>query len=208
MALTVAVARGDASALSPVQVAPPVPEEEYPVYDAVIQSTFLTSATRLVLIERLTVTRTAEAERPYLSRDYLQEHEVFGGRLPPDLLDDFLWKLKTPSRLEARFGFGVPYRFFSDGQPEGPEVWLAPIPVVRRPRQVEAPLATVGLLRFSRVGFTPREDQALVYVEEDRADGTGGGVLVWLGRYGRAWSVIETEVLWVARTDEPDLEWP
>ena len=73
----------------------------------------------------------------------------------------------------------------------------------RRVIQGQGPRATIGLLRFSRVGFTRREDQALVYVEEVRPDGTGGGFLVWLHRRGRVWTIADTEVLWMARPDEP-----
>lgn len=185
---------------------PSVPEEEYPVYDVVVRSKFLTSGTALVLIERVTVARTQKDKRGYLSRDFFAEQNVFGSRLPASLLDDFFFKLATPSRLEAKFGFGVRYQFFSDGVPEEPEVSLAPIPAASRRAQT-APEA-VGVLRFSRVGFTPREDQALVYVEEERPDGAGGGLLIWLYRRGKAWTVADTEVLWVARTEEPDLESP
>lgn len=187
---------------------PPVPEEEYPIYDLVVQAKYLTSGTRLVLIERLTAARMEKDEREYLSPEFFEEQNVFGGTLPASLLHDFFFKLKTPARLEAKFGFGVPYRFFSDGVPEDPEVSLAPIPVVRRPVPAQEAPKTIGVLRFSRVGFTPREDEALVYVEEERPDGAGGGLLVRLRRRGTQWSITETDVLWVARTDEPGLESP
>lgn len=192
-----------------VEPAPgPVPAEEYPLYDLIVRSKFLTSSTTLVLIERLTVAREANGERAYLSRAFFEEQDVLGGRLPAALLDDFFFKLAAPSRLEAKFGFGVRYRFFSDGVPEEPEVSLAPVPVASGPRRAQEAPQTVGVLRFSRVGFTPREDQALVYVEEDRPDGTGGGLLVWCHRRGMTWTVVDTEVLWVARTDEPGQESP
>jgi len=182
----------------------PVPSEEYPLYDLVVLNKFLTSQTTMVVIERLTVARMKKNEREYLSRESLGEQEVFENRLPPVLLDDFLFKLKAPSRLDGKFNFGVPYRFVMDGMPEEPEVSLAPIPAVdRRSIQGQAPRSTIGLLRFSRVGFTRREDQALVYVEEERLDGTGGGFLVWLHRRGKVSTIVDTEVLWMARPDEP-----
>lgn len=179
-----------------------VPSEEYPLYDLVVRDKFLTSRTTLVVIERLTVARTKKGERDYLSRESLEDQEIFDDRLPPALLDDFLYKLQAPSRLGEQFGFGVPYRFTKDGVPEEPEVSLAPIPAADR-RPVQGLRSTIGLLRFSRVGFTRREDQALVYVEEERLDGTGGGFLVWMHRRGKAWTIADTEVLWMARPDEP-----
>ncbi len=180
----------------------PVPAEEYPLYDLVVRDKFLTSRTTMVVIERLTVALVKKDERDYLSRESLEEQEVFENKLPPVLLDDFLFKLKAPSRLDGKFNFGVPYRFVRDGMPEEPEVSLAPIPVANL-RRIQAPRSTIGLLRFSRVGFTRREDQALVYVEEERLDGTGGGFLVWLNRRGKVWTIIDTEVLWMAQSGEP-----
>ncbi len=187
----------------------PVPAEEYPFYDLVVQSKFLTSDTTLVVIERLTVARLEKHEREYLGREFLDEQQVLQGQLPAALLDDFLAKLKTPSRLDARFGFGVRYRFVRNGALEEPEVSLAPVPVVSVPRPAQEAPQTVGVLQFSRVGFTPREDQALVYVEENRQDGTGGGFLVWFHRRGKVWTITDTEVLWMARPDDmPEPESP
>jgi len=186
----------------------PVPSEEYPLYDLIVRDKFLTSQTTLVVIERLTVARTKKNERDYLSRESLEDQEIFDNRLPPVLLDDFLSKLQAPSRLDGKFNFGVPYRFTRDGVPEEPEVSLAPIPAADRRSiqgrgQDQGPRSTIGLLRFSRVGLTRREDQALVYVEEERLDGTGGGFLVWMHRRGKVWTIADTEVLWMARPDEP-----
>jgi len=188
---------------------PSVPAEEYPLYDLVVQSKYLAPGTALVLIERLTVARMEKDEREYLSRESFEEEALFGGHLPAALLNDFFFKLKAPSRLESKFHFGVPFRFFSDGVPEEPEVSLAPIPAASRHGLAQDAPKAVGVLRFSRVGFTPREDQALVYVEEERPDGTGGGLLIWLHRRGKTWTITGTEVLWMARTDdEPGQESP
>ncbi len=187
----------------------PVPAEEYPFYDLVVRSKYLMSGTTLVLIERLTVARVEKDEREYLSREFFEEEGVFGGQLPAALLDDFFSKLKAPSRLEAKFAFGVQYRFFSNGVPEEPEVSLAPIPVSSGLGLAQDAPSAVGVLRLSRVGFTPREDQALVYVEENRPDGTGGGLLIRLHRRGKVWMITDTEVLWMARPDdEPGQESP
>jgi hypothetical protein len=204
-----------ASMSAPVAAAEPVaqkpaavPSQDYPLYDLVVQTKYLRSDTSLVLIERLTVTRIEKDEREYLSREFFEEQGVFSGRLPADLLNDFFAQLAVPARLEGLFKFGVSVRFFHDGVPEEPEVSLAPIPVVSPPRPVqEAPMA-VGVLRFSRIGYTRREDQALLYVEEERPDGGGGGLLVWLRRQGKTWAIADTDVLWAARSDEAGIESP
>ncbi len=182
-----------------------VPAEEYPVFDRVVESKFLTSSTRVVHIERRTTTRLLPdvADPPALP--WFEEMQPFGGRLGPQLLRDFIAKNQQPSRLEGRFRFGVAVRFVT---PEGLDE-----PEVRAPRRPEGerawpiptawPIASpvIDRLAFSRVGFTLKTDQALVYVANERPDATGSGMLVWLGRHGLAWEILDTEVLWVAHPD-------
>jgi hypothetical protein len=176
-----------------------VPPEEYPVYDRVVQDKFLSSQVTLVVVNRLTVTRVIPNEQP-VSRAFFDEKQFFDGALSHDLIADFLLKSGRPARLEARFKFGVPVRFVSDDELEGQEVSLAPIPAGRaQPAQV--PSSTVGILEFSRVAFDSRGDQALVYVGDDRADGSGAGFLVWLRRLALGWGIMDTEVLWIARPE-------
>jgi hypothetical protein len=59
-------------------------------------------------------------------------------------------------------------------------------------------------LAFSRVARTLRSDQALLYVENTRPDGTGAGFLVWFRRRGREWTIFDTEVVWTVRSQEGD----
>ena len=176
-----------------------VPLEEYPIYDRVITSKFLASASDLVVIERDTVTTLVPGEQDVPVAVMLRDRQVFEDRLPAALLADFLAKLKQPSRLESRFTLDAPYRFLSPGGLEQPEVSRFVLPVSGT-RSVGSP---VGILSLSRVGFTAREDQALVYVGQDRDDGSGTGLLVWLFRQGTLWLIRDTEVLWVARPLEP-----
>jgi len=201
--VTSGVAATEPSAPKPGQV----PEEDYPLYDLVVRTKYLRSDTALVLVERMTMTRREKDEREYLRREFFDEQGIFDGRLPAELLASFFAGLKTQARLESRFTFGTQVKFFHDGVPEEAEVSLAPILVsFKRPAQ-RAPHA-IGVLRFSRIGYTAKEDQALLLVEEDRPDGSGGGLLIWLRRQGLVWRIAETEVLWTARTTEPGLQGP
>lgn len=174
----------------------PVPPEEYPIYDVVVRVKFLTSYTKLVMIDRLTAIRVMPDERP-ISPDFFRENRFSDSVLSPALVADFLGKAARPSRLEPRFNFGVAYRLVSAEEGEGLEVSLVPLPVVLL--QADEPLSTVGLLKFSRVAFTPRADQALVYVGDHRPDGTGAGFLILLHRRGFVWEITDTEVLWTVR---------
>ncbi len=191
------------SAESSEQNLEPVPVQEYPIYDLVVQMKFLSSQTTLVVIDRLTVTRLHPEAKEPPSLAFFQENDYFDGRLRPDLVTDFILKNSRPFRLEARFNFGVRYRFVSGGEMEEPEVSLAPIPAgFPYADLTQAPRPIIGKLGFSRVAFTQRADQALVYVADDRPDGTGAGFLVWLRRQDRGWEILDTEVVWVARREE------
>jgi hypothetical protein len=175
-----------------------VPAEDYPVYDQVVQSKFLTSGTTLVIIERMTTTHLLPEPPVLPTVAFFEERAFFDSRLPRDLILDFLFKNQQPFRLGSLFGFGVPYRFISgEGEPES-EATLRGIPR-RRPVNLVQDSDSIDRLAFSRVGFSSRQDQALVYVANDRPDGTGAGFLVWLRTEGTRWAILDTEVVWTAR---------
>lgn len=170
-----------------------IPAGDYGLYDQVVEQKFLTSQTKLVLLERTTVSRMSLDQTEPMTEGVLQERNYFMGRLPTDLIRDFVGANRTAARLDARFQFGVRYRFISAGSIEEPEVasaWPAQAsPVLDR-------------LAFSRVGRTLRNDQALLYVENLRPDGTGAGFLVWFYRHERSWVLVDTEVVWSLHSRE------
>lgn len=178
-----------------------VPPDEYPFYDMAVDAKFLTSQTRLIVLERMTTTRL-NPDQPFAPTvAWFAEQTWFDGRLPQDLIRDFVDKNQRPSRLDARFTFGVRYRFVSgEGVPET-EAGLVMIPVARLVQDLEGELDTIDRLAFSRVGQTLRADQALLYVANYRRDGTGAGFLFWLVRRQAVWDLYDTEVVWVAQIE-------
>ncbi|MCC2643310.1 MAG: hypothetical protein K0S45_3723 [Nitrospira sp.] len=178
-----------------------VPIEEYPFYDLVVGAKFLTSHTRLVVIERMTTTGLHPDEPQAPTGASFAERAFFDGRLSRDLVRDFIGKNQRPSRFDARFAFGVRYQFVSgDGVPET-EAALSVVPAIWPVQNYEGTLDRIDRLAFSRVGLSLRGDQALLYVANYRPDGTGAGFLVWLARRQAAWDVYDTEVIWTAQID-------
>ena len=169
--------------------------EDYALYDQVVTSKFLTSATQLVVIERMTRLRLSPDQEGPTTIGAFQEQEYFDGELPTDLIREFSAVNREPSRLEGRFHFGVGYRFATGDRLEEPEVSLARPVTVARARLVQAP-SVLDRLAFSRVARSLRNDHALMYVETLRPDGTGAGFLVWCRRRGRSWTLFDTEVAW------------
>jgi hypothetical protein len=185
---------------------PPVPLEDYPLYDLIVDEKFLTPETKLVLLERTTLTRLHPEQLEPLRLETFQEYEIFDGRLPIDLVRDFLFKNQTPSQCEGHFGFGVRYRFVSGNETEQQETALAPLPVsLEMPKFVqEGPLdeppAVLDRLSFSRVAYSVGREHAFIYVEYNRPDGTGAGFAVWLRASGSRWGIFDSELVWAART--------
>lgn len=177
-----------------------VPAEEYPVYDRVVESKFLTSLTRVVVIERFTLTRLHPEEPVPPSERWFDEQQPFDGRLPRDLIADFIAKNQRPSRLEPQFRFGARVQFVSPGGAEESDVFLWP-PFAAWRHSVEEDETRLDRLAFSRVAWTLKEDQALVYVANERPDGTGAGFLYWLQRRGLDWNLLDTRVIWVVQSE-------
>ena len=175
-----------------------MPQEDYSLYDLIIEGKFLTSQIQLVLLERMTVSRLVPNLDGSITMDFLQQQDYFNGMLPQELVRDFVGVNQIPARLEARFQFEVRYRFVSEGTTEDSEAGIATPALSDRARPVQA-LSVLDRLAFSRVGRTLRNDQALVYVENRRRDGTGAGFLVWCRRQGQEWKLFDTEVVWTMR---------
>lgn len=186
-----------------------IPGEDYVLYDRVMTSKFLTSATQLVVFERMTQLRLSPDQEGPTTIGAFQEQGYFDGELPSDLIREFIFLNREPSRLERRFHFGVRYRFATGDRLEEPEVSLARPVTVAHARAVQAS-PVLERLAFSRVGRSLRNDHALVYVEALRPNGTGAGFLVWFRRHGESWTLFDTEVLWTiqpqgGREGEPAL---
>jgi hypothetical protein len=217
------------------QQAEAIPAEDYALYDQVVTSKFLTSATQLVVIERATQFRLSPDQEGPTTIGAFQEKEYFDGDLPADLIREFTAINRHPSRLEGRFHFGVTYRFAVGDKLEEPEVSLspygwglapfffAPVPVRgaagqapsqtsepvpwARARPVQTP-SVLGRMAFSRVARSLRNDHALLYAEALRPDGSGAGFLVWFRRQGRSWTLFDTEVAWTIQAQWAPEEGP
>jgi hypothetical protein len=189
------------------EVTTAVQPEEYELYGRIIEDKFLTSQIQLVLLERMTVSRLVPNQPESMTMAFVQQQRFFDGVLPEDLVRDFVGANQVRTRLEGRFQFGVRYRFVLDQTTDDREASVAVLvkQYMRIPTQAPMVLDRLGL---SRVGRTVRNDQALVYVENVRPDGTGAGFLVWLHREARQWVIFDTEVVWTIRSRAGDSKGP
>jgi hypothetical protein len=184
-----------------------IPTEDYALYDLTVEEKFLTSHHKLVVLERMTVARLLPGRTEPITIGLFQDGNYFMGRLPPDLVRDFIEINCAAGRLEGRFQFGVRYRFVTGNSIEEPEVSAAvPVRAGRAAPMLDSPV--LERLAFSRVGRTIRNDQALLYVEQMRPDETAAGFLVWLHRKGLEWTIFDTDVVWTIRGEEDSGENP
>ena len=181
--------------------------EDYDLYDRIIEDKFLTSQIQLVLLERMTVSRLVPHQPESMTPGFIRQQGIFHGILSPELVLDFVGANQTPSRLDGRFRFGVRYRFVSGEASEDVEARLAVPAMNGRGLVVQGP-SVLDRLAFSRVGRTLKNDQALVYVENRRRDGTGAGFLVWFHRREQVWELFDTEVVWTVHDREDEAEGP
>jgi hypothetical protein len=186
-----------------------VPVEDYPLYDLIVDEKFLTPETKLVLLERATLTRLHPEQQGPLRLETFNEYEIFDGRLPLELVRDFIFKNQVPSKLGGHFGFGVRYQFVTGAGAEQ-ETSLAPIPVslaeafrIQDEPPLDEPPAIIDRLAFSRVAYTFGHEQALVYTEYNRVDGSGAGFVVWLTQKGKRWGIFDSDLVWAARPEGP-----
>lgn len=182
-----------------------IPAEDYELYDQAVTSKFLTSATRLVVIERMTRFRLSPDQEGPTGMNDFQEAGYFAGELPVPLIREFIALNQQPGRLDGQFHFGVAYRFATGDRIEEPEVSLARPATVSLARPVQAP-SVLERLAFSRVARNFRHDQAILSVETLRPNGTGAGFLFWFVRRGRDWTIFDTEVAWAIQVPEEETE--
>lgn len=179
-----------------------VPGEDYPFYDLAVEEKFLTSHTKLVVIERMTASHLHPDEAQVPTLAWFAERTPFDGRLSQELIRDFVTNNQRPSRLETRFGFGVRYRFVSAEGESDAETSVPVIPAAWLVEHEGGAPDIIDRLAFSRVGLTLKADQALLYVANQRPDGTGAGFLLWFVRRQKVWDLYDAEVLWVARPEQ------
>ena len=178
-----------------IPVTAETPLDDYGLYDQVVAKKFLTSHTRLVVLERLTVPRLLPDQQEPTTTAFFDDQRYFNGALPRDLIRGFVGSNRERARLEERFRFGVRYRFVSGNAAEEPEA-ISGLPVSAGDAGPVPPPSVLDRLAFSRVGRTLRNDQALLYVEHVRPDGSGAGFLVWFSRQGLEWTIVDTDVVW------------
>ena len=163
------------------------------MYGQVVTSKVLTSATQLVVIERMTRLRLSPHQERPLPVGVFQEKGYFDDQLPADLIREFISLNRQASWLEGRFHYAASYRFATEDRFEEPEVSSARPVKVAHARPIQAP-SVLDRLAFSRVARSLRDEQALLYVEALRPGGTGAGFLVWCCRQGQNWTLFDMEV--------------
>jgi hypothetical protein len=165
--------------------------EEYAIYDAVIESFYLTESIELIVLRDHTV--TGAYPRGSLDINLENVQRKLGPAIQSETLNDYKGKNGQTQKLGKRFSLDVQYILLSETEfneifdtGEGWSQFYATYP------------NSQGIMTLSRVGFNAEMDQALVYVgnESDFLGGTGYYVL--LARKGDAWVIQTKVVVWIS----------
>ena len=154
-----------------------VTDEEYSVYSALINSSFLHPKTDRVIIQAYTEFDSATVV------------------IPEEFKEDLLPKIERSETLERRFSLKVEYMLlnkdqletlFKEGLGKGWEGYWKGYP------------KGTGLLGLSRVGFNRAHTTAYVYASETCGSLCGNGYSFLLEKVNGTWQVKEKKDLWIA----------
>ena len=154
-----------------------VTDEEYAVYSALINSTFLHPKTDLAIIQAHT-----EFDRESVD-------------IPQEFKDDLLPKIQRSETIERRFDLRVKYVLLDHDQIEN--LFKKDLGKGWERYWKQYPNAT-GFLGFSRVGFDRAHNKAYVYARETCGGLCGDGYSFVLEKVNGTWQVKEKKHLWVA----------
>lgn len=154
-----------------------ITDEEYAVYSALINSTFLHPKTDLAIIQAHT-----EFDRESVD-------------IPQEFKDDLLPKIQRSETFERRFDLRVQYVLLDHDQIEN--LFKKDLGRGWERYWKQYPNAT-GFLGFSRVGFDRAHNKAYVYARETCGGLCGEGYSFVLEKVNGSWQVKEKKHLWVA----------
>jgi hypothetical protein len=161
--------------------------DEYAVYTALLRSVYLGAG-----IQRLVIQSTTEVDKNMASSEELRYVQRQLKGVTQAMIDDLLNRSRQVLTLEQRFDLPVEVVLLT--QPEiqvifsqgGWDAFYKQYP------------QSQGTLVFSRVGFNPAVDQALVYAGNQSHYLAGAGYYYLLARENGAWTVKGQLMVWIS----------
>lgn len=172
-------------------------DEEYAVYNAVIQKRYVRPDIKRVVIADQTGIYPYDRTKLNAVKEAESIRKAFAAwSIKPDTVAGYFARNKVPSRLQNRFALSVPTVLLSrrqrNNQPRryrGQDYWGA-----FYGQYPHSP----GILAFSRVGFSRTMDQAFVYVDNTCGSLCGVGEYYLLSKKNGLWKVEAVFLLWVS----------
>jgi hypothetical protein len=165
--------------------------EEYAVYEAAIESLYLTEDIELIVIKNRTATDSSPSESLDTEVAYIQEE--FGSAIESETLSDYRARNKQSHQLDQDFLLDVPYVLLSEAELaetfERGGGWNQFYKIYPNSQ---------GIMTLSRVGFNTQIDQALVYIGNQAGYLAGRGYYVLLTKEGDVWTVDNMIVAWIS----------
>jgi hypothetical protein len=165
--------------------------DEYAVYEAVIESLYLTEDTELIVIRDRTATDVSPNESLDSEVEYIREE--LGTAIELETLDDYRAKNRGSHRLDAVLSLDVPCVLLSEAELveifEQGGGWNQFYKIYPNSQ---------GMMTLSRVGFDAQIDQALVYIGNQADYKAGRGYFVLLTKKGGVWTIDDIVIAWIS----------
>lgn len=173
---------------------PQNPFEEYRVYSAVLNSLYIGEETKLIVMQDSTDifplydTRDSTLNK---MKNLIKKH--FKG-IHPSTIDDFVKKNKKRHKIEKKLFIRTKYTLISDKEIaeifKDTQGW---------DRFYKLYPHSQGILTFSRVGFNPNMNQAVLYAGNQAHFFCGKGILIFLIKNKKGeWIIKNTVLLWIS----------
>lgn len=164
--------------------------EDYTIYSVLINGMYNRDEENSVVISN----QTTSYALPYanLNESLLGVKERIPGGIADEVLENFSNKNKVPLTLQNRFNVRVPYVLLSKRdldyifQPGND--WI----------EFYRKYPGQGLIEFSRIGFNPQMNQALVYTSMQSGGKSGQGYYVFLSKEGGNWTIKYKIEIWTS----------
>jgi hypothetical protein len=163
--------------------------QEITVYQTIIDD-YYPMATRLILLAETTVGPMDQK----LTQEIVNAiRNQMGDKLLPETIKDFLERINTKALLNSDFKLKSSYVI--ETNEEIRQIFLQENGWTGLQKHYPG---AVSMIKVSRVGFNPTQDQALVYLEITGEGHTGGGTFILLNHANGEWRIMQTLRAWIA----------
>lgn len=176
--------------------------EEYTVYSVILNEMFIKEGVKLLVISDQAIFHDRFGEQQLFSDERLQHKKRYYSSVEDDTFIDFEANSLKFSKLESKFKISINYALINESE--------LIEKVLRDETEIEKDIKdgkynlydkypdARGLIKFSKIGFNKKRDQAFVEVNFTHCGLCGSGDYVLLEKKNNVWKIKEIFNKWVS----------